>query len=85
MDSTRNVAETIEVYRNVSHFNGLFRVLFLLKELESLRKRYRWFYERKQLADEQELQQSIRRYKENANWLSEVFNSDTLNLTGTSF
>eukprot|EP00210_Caulerpa_lentillifera_P000931 g901.t1 len=62
-ESTRNVGETIELYRN---------------DLESTRRRYRWLYNRKQQADEEELQQSIRRYKENANWLSEVFNSDTI-------
>lgn len=54
-------------------------VLFVVwKELETLRRRYRWLYDRQEGADELELQQSITRYKENANWLSEIFNSDYL-------
>lgn len=40
--------------------------------MESVRYRYRWMYERKRLAQEIELKQSIKRYKENNAWLTEL-------------
>ena len=33
-------------------------------------------YERKRMADEEELKQSIKRYKDNATWLQELMSAD---------
>jgi len=62
MEMPRNLTEAVDVYHS---------------EMEAVRHQYRWMYERKRVADAQELQQSIKRYKENAQWLTELMSPET--------